>query len=177
MFHLVWICHEFLGRTFSCTSSSAGWRCNIPCLLASSRNGVREVVLSLWRAPKLKSPSCTWWIPDSTLFLYARSARTCNRRCQCSSMINILCFDVHVCLVHHHRFTILVMNSGFLNSFTKYFIINVERVAFMIYLRVVFCCSCVSNRSPCSILSLLNIKTLAVFRLTCLIYNCFNRSP
>ena len=40
---------------------------------------------------------------------------------------------VHVCLVHHHRFMILVMNNnGFLHSFTKYFISNVERVGFMI---------------------------------------------
>ena len=73
---------------------------------------------------------------------------------------------------------ILVMNNnGFLHSFTKYLIINVERVGFMIYLRVVLYCSCVSNKSPCSIMSLLNIETLAVFRWTCLIYLCFNRSP
>ena len=53
---------------------------------------VREVVLSWWRTPELKeSPSYTWWIDDSPLFLYARSARTCSRRCQRSSMINILC--------------------------------------------------------------------------------------
>ena len=84
-------CHEFLGRTFSCTSST-GWPKSIPCLRTFCHIDVREVVLSSRRTPELKEgPSYTWWIADSPLFLYARSARTCNRRCQCSSMMNILC--------------------------------------------------------------------------------------
>ena len=89
--------------------------------------------------------------------------------------------EVHVHLVHHHRFMILVMNSnGFFHSFTKYFIINVERIAFMsrTYSRAVLCFSCMnsSNKSPRSVMSLLNIETLTVFRWTCLIYLCFNKS-
>ena len=48
--------------------------------------------------------------------------------------------------------------------FTKYFIRNVERIKFMTYLRVVLCCSCVSNKSSCSFISLLNIETHLVFR-------------
>ena len=57
------------------------------------------------------------------------------------------------------------------HSFTKYFIINVERIGFMTYLRVVLCCSCMknSNRSSRSVMSLLNIETHLVFR--------NNRSP
>ena len=71
---------------------SAGWWCSIPCLPVSYRIGVREVVLSLWRSQEWKGgPSCTWWICDFPIFLYARSARTCSRQCQCPSMINILC--------------------------------------------------------------------------------------
>ena len=49
------------------------------------------------------------------------------------------------------------------HSLTKYFIINVERVGFMIYLGVVFYCSCVITKSPYCIMSLLNNETLAVF--------------
>ena len=75
-----------LGRTSSCTSST-GWPKSIPC-----RYGVREVVLSWWRTPELKEgPSSSWWIADSPLFLYARSGRTCSRRCRHPSMINVLC--------------------------------------------------------------------------------------
>ena len=66
------------------------------------------------------------------------------------------------------------------HSFTKYFIINVERIAFMsrTYSRTVLCFSCMnsSNKSPRSVMSLLNIETLTVFRWTCLIYLCFNKS-
>ena len=40
---------------------------------------------------------------------------------------------------------------------------------------VVLYCNCVNNRSPCSIMSLLNIETLAVFRWTWLNFLCFNR--
>ena len=43
-------------------------------------------------------------------------------------------------------------------------IVNVERSGLMIYLRVVLYCNCVINRSLCSIMSLLNIETLTVFR-------------
>ena len=69
-----------------------GWPKCIPCLSASYHIDVREVVLSWWRTLELKeSPSYTWWIADSPLFLDARSARTCNIRCQYSNMINILC--------------------------------------------------------------------------------------
>ena len=54
------------------------------------------------------------------------------------------------------------------HSFTKYFIINVDRIAVMNrkYSRVVFCFSCMrsSNRSLRSVMSLLNIETLTVFR-------------
>ena len=89
---LVWIDHGFLGTTFSCISSSTGWPYGIPCLPAFYHIGVCEVVLSWWRTPELKEgPSCNWWIADSLLFLYARSARTCNKKYQCSSMMNILC--------------------------------------------------------------------------------------
>ena len=77
---------------------------------------------------------------------------------------------------------ILFMNSnGFSHSFTKNFIINVERITVMnrTYSRAVLCFSCMksSNKSPCSVMSLLNIETLAVFRWTCLTYLCFNKSP
>ena len=51
--HLLQIDHGYLGRTSSCTSSSVGWRCSIPCLPASYRIGVREVVLSFF--------SCREW--------------------------------------------------------------------------------------------------------------------
>ena len=92
MFRLEWIYHGFLGKTGSCISSSTGEPKNIPCLPAFYHIDVREVVFSWWRTPELKEgPSYTWWIADSPLFLHARSARTCNRRCQCSSMIGILC--------------------------------------------------------------------------------------
>ena len=67
---------------------------------------------------------------------------------------------------------ILIMNSNELfHSFPKYFIINVERIGLMTYLRVVWCCSCMtnSNRSPRSIMSLLNIETHLVLR--------YKRSP
>ena len=60
-------------------------------LPASYHIDVLEVVLSWWRTLELKGPSYTWWFSDSLFFLYARSARMCNRRCQCSSMENILC--------------------------------------------------------------------------------------
>ena len=51
-----------------------------PCLPASYRIGVREVVPSWWRSRELQGgPSCTWWISDFPLFLYARSAGTCSR--------------------------------------------------------------------------------------------------
>ena len=64
-----------LGRTSSCTSSSAGWPNNIPCVPASYHIDVRMVVLSWWRTRELKEGlSCTGWISDSHLFLYARSA-------------------------------------------------------------------------------------------------------
>ena len=47
---------------------------------------------SSWRSRELKEdPSCTWWMSDFLLGLYARSARTCKRQYQCPSMINILC--------------------------------------------------------------------------------------
>ena len=88
---LVWICHGFLGKTFSCISFSTGWPKSIPCLPAFYRIDVREVVLSWWRTPELKEgPSFTCWIADSPLFLYARSARTCNRSYWYSSMIDTL---------------------------------------------------------------------------------------
>ena len=51
------------------------------------------------------------------------------------------------------------------------------RFGLMIYFRVVLYCSCVINRSPWSIVSLLNIETLTIFRWTCLNYLCFNKSP
>ena len=55
-----------------------------PVSPASYHIDVREVVLSWWRNQELKEgPSYTRWISDFSLFLYARSARTCNRRCQC----------------------------------------------------------------------------------------------
>ena len=44
--HLVQIGHGYPGSTSSCSSSSVGWQCNIPCLPASYRIDVREVVLS-----------------------------------------------------------------------------------------------------------------------------------
>ena len=90
-------------KTFSCTSSSTGWPKSIPCLLAFYHIDVREVVLPWWRTPELQEgPSYTWWIADSSLFLRARSARTCNRRCLCSSMMNILCtaFQVPSRVIH-----------------------------------------------------------------------------
>ena len=81
--------------------------------------------------------------------------------------------EVNVCLVHHHRFMILVMNNnGFLHYFTKYFIINVERIAFMrrtlsrALCRISRCKN--SNKSLRSFMSLFNIETLSVFRWTCL---------
>ena len=81
--------------------------------------------------------------------------------------------EAHVHLAHHHWLMILVKNShGLLHSFTKYFIINVERIAFMnrTYSRAVLCFSWVksSNKSNRSVITLLNIETLAVFRWTCL---------
>ena len=73
------------------------WRCSIPCLPASYRIGVREVVLYLWRSREWKrGPSCSWWISDFPLFLFARSARTCSRRCLRPSMISILCTSLWV---------------------------------------------------------------------------------
>ena len=87
--HLVWIYHGYPGRT-SCTSSSAGWRCNIPCLPVSYRIGVREIALSLWRSQEWKR---VHRVLDEFLilfFLYARNARTCSRQCQCPNLINIL---------------------------------------------------------------------------------------
>ena len=69
------------------------------------------------------------------------------------------------------------MSMVCLYSFTKCFIVNVEHSGLMIYLRVVLYCNCVSNRSPCSIMSLLNIETLAVFRCTCLNFLCFTGRP
>ena len=52
------------------------------------------------------------------------------------------------------------------HSFTKYFIINVERFAVMnrTYSRAVLCFSCMksSNRSPRSVMSLLNIDSLCL---------------
>ena len=62
------------------------------CLLASSRNGAREVALSLCISrEKQGDPLCIEQISDSPLFLFARSARTCSRRCRRPSMIDILC--------------------------------------------------------------------------------------
>ena len=61
-------------------------------------------------------------------------------------------FEVHVCL----------------NSFTNCLIVHVERFGLMIYFRVVLYCNYVFTRLPWSIMSLLNIETLAVFRWTCL---------
>ena len=86
--HIVQIGHGYPGSLSSCTSSSAGWRCSIPSLPASYRIGVREVVLSLNSSQEWKGgPSCTWWIYDVFLFLFARNARTCSRRCQYASEI------------------------------------------------------------------------------------------
>ena len=88
IFHLVWICHGHPVRT----SSSAGWQQNIPVSRLLTVSISCEVVLSFRRSQEWKrGPSCTWWISDVLLFLHARSARTCNRRCHCPSVINIPC--------------------------------------------------------------------------------------
>ena len=75
--------------------------------------------------------------------------------------------EVHVRLVHHH-------------SFTKFFIVNVERIAFMrrTYSRYVFRIRRIkkSNWSHRSFMSLFNIETLSVFKWTCLDYICLNKS-
>ena len=97
---------DSLDKLFSCISSSTGWPKSFPCLPASYHIDVHEVFPSWKHARGLKeSPSYTWWIADSLLFLYARSARTCNRRCQCSSMLNILCtaFGVPSRVIHTIR--------------------------------------------------------------------------
>ena len=44
--HLVQIDRGYPGSTYFCTSSWADGRCSVLCLLASSRNGAREVALS-----------------------------------------------------------------------------------------------------------------------------------
>ena len=60
--------------------------------LASSRNGARGVALSLcsnWESRG--DPWCTGEISCSPPFRFARSARTCSRRCRRPSMIDKLC--------------------------------------------------------------------------------------
>ena len=82
----------FPGRTSSYTTSSTGWPYYIPCLPASYHIDVREVVLS-WTHTQgpTEGPSYSWWISDSPLFLYARSARMCSGRCQRPSTTDMLC--------------------------------------------------------------------------------------
>ena len=100
-------------------------------------------------------------------------------------MINTRCtaFWVPSREIHmNHWFMILVMvSNGFFHSFTKFFIFNVERIAFMkrTYSRAVFRISRMksSHKSHRSFMSLFNIETLSVFRLTCLKYFCLNKSP
>ena len=46
------------------------------------------------------------------------------------------------------------------------FLFNVERVHFKTYLRIVLYWTCLNNWSPCSVMSLLNMETLPVFRWT-----------
>ena len=121
MFHLVWIYHGSRGRTSSCTSS-AGWPWNVPCLPAFQHIDVREVVLSWWRSRELrKNPSYTWWSSYFLLCLYARSARTCSRRCQRPSMINIPCTSFWVpsraihtvqCFQHPESFVLIQDGKG-----------------------------------------------------------------
>ena len=49
-----------------------------------------------------RDPWCTGQISCSPLFRFARSARTCNRRCRRPSMIDILCTVLWVpCRVNH----------------------------------------------------------------------------
>ena len=56
--HLLQIGHGYSGSS-SCISG-AGWRCSIPCLPASCRIGVHEVVLSLHSSQEwIEGPSCT----------------------------------------------------------------------------------------------------------------------
>ena len=49
----------------------------------SVKSSFLDDVLKNWK----KNPSCTWWISDFFLFLCARSARTCNGRWQCQSVM------------------------------------------------------------------------------------------
>ena len=58
----------------------------------SSHNGARGVALSLKSNSESRGhPWCTGQISCSPPFRFARSARTCNRRCRRPSMIDILC--------------------------------------------------------------------------------------
>ena len=209
-----------------------------------------DVEIKNWK----KGPSCTGWISYSPLFLFARSVRTCKRRCQCSSMINILCtafwvpsrvihitrcsqhpessvltldctgcrLDFVVDLVEKHvdlggsqffwinsrtlvlcacfttecgsfgirksmfgSFTIgwfmtqiVMINNGLLRSFTKCFISNIERSAFMnrTCLKTIWHMFSVfyTNESPRSLMCLVNVGILSVFRWTCMNYTRFN---
>ena len=88
--------------------------------------------------------------------------------------------ELHACLVHHHRLTTHVMiSNGSFRSFSKYFIFNVERFAFMsrTCLKTVWHINHVMrvSKSPRSLMCLLNIVILSVFRSTFGLHLCHER--
>ena len=75
-----------------CFSSSLGWPDNNIFILAFCRICGHEVFPSWWHTLGVKqSPSYIQRILDWPLFLSARNARMCYRRCLHSSMISMLC--------------------------------------------------------------------------------------
>ena len=113
--------------------------------------------------------------------LYAWFCRgSCWRTCRFGwfSIFWINCRTLVLCA----SFTMECGSPGILKSMSSPFFHDVSHrqcwsSSLMIHLRVVLNCNCFFTCSPWSVMSLLNIKTLAVFRWMCLNFLCFNWSP